>query len=127
MGAVIAAYGIAAGLISPGWHTVAEHEVFPGQGQQAFIAAGESQTYQLPAPGDIAQAVGFEVVTYTPLQATVETLADAGNGQYQANEFTVAWTDADWKMVLSPDGKAGPDPQLVTSANGFVLWSGNNG
>jgi hypothetical protein len=121
MGAVLAAYDIFAGLASPDWRTVADNEVVPGQGQQAFIQAGEKQTYQAPAPGEIAPAVGFEVVSYTPQQATIEVLADAGEN-YQADERTVTWTDGDWKMVLTPDGTSGPDTQLVTSADGFVLW-----
>lgn len=127
LGAVMAAYDIFAGLASPDWHTVADHEVVPGQGQQAFITASQSQTYQAPAPGAIAQAVGFEVVGYTPQQATIEALASAGDG-YQADLRTVTWTDGDWKMVLTPDGDTGPDTQLVTSAGGFVLWgSAGNG
>ncbi|MBV9450746.1 MAG: hypothetical protein JO345_33135 [Streptosporangiaceae bacterium] len=127
MGAVIAAYDIFASLASPDWRTAAEHEIAPGPGEQAFIAAGNSQTYQAPAPGQIAPAVGFEILSYTPQQATIEALASAGDG-YQADERTVAWVNGDWKMVLTPDGKPGPDTQLVTSADGFVLWgSASNG
>jgi hypothetical protein len=126
-GAVLAAYDIFAGLASPDWHVIAEHDVIPGQGQQAYIAASQSQTYSEPAPGGIAQAVGFEILAYTAQQATVETLADAGDDQYQASELTVAWYDGDWKMVLTPDGESGPDPQLVTSTDGFVLWGRADG
>jgi hypothetical protein len=127
MGAVLAAYDEFAGLASPNWHIIAEHEIVPGQGQQAYIAAGEGQTYSAPPPGEILQAVGFEVLAYTPQQATVETLAAAGTGEYQASEYTVAWYDGDWKMVLTPSGGPGPDPQLVTSTDGFVLWGDSNG
>ena len=126
-GAVLAAYDELAGLASSNWHIIAEHEVVPDQGQQAYIAASESQTYSAPPPGEILQAVGFEVLAYTPQQATVETLAAAGTGQYQASEYTVAWYDGDWKMVLTPDGETGPDPQLVTSTDGFVLWGETDG
>lgn len=126
-GAVMAAYDIFAGLVSPDWHTVAEQEILPGPGQQAFISAGESQTYQAPPPGDIAQAVGFEVVGYTPQQATIETLADGGENGYQANQLTVAWDNGDWKLAVTPGGSSGPDPQLVTSTDGFVLWGENGG
>lgn len=121
MGAVMAAYDIFAGLASPDWRTVAEHEIAPGPGEQAFISISETQTYQAPAPGQIAPAVGFEILSYTPQQATIEALASAGDG-YQADEWTVAWVNGDWKIVVTPDGKTGPDTQLVTSADGFVLW-----
>jgi hypothetical protein len=126
-GAVMAAYDIFAGLISPSWHTIAESEIVPGPGQQAYITASESQTYQAVPPGDIPQAVGFEVVGYTTQQATIETLQDGGENGYQANQLTVAWSDGDWKLVVTPDGSSGPDPQLVTSASGFVLWGENDG
>jgi hypothetical protein len=121
MGAVIAAYDIEAGLGSPQWKAWASRDAVPGQGQRAFIAAGDSQSYQAPAPGEIAQAVGFEVTGYTPQQATIEALSDGGEN-YFASEFTVAWYDGDWKMVLTPDGSTGPTPQFVTSTDGFTLW-----
>lgn len=121
MGAVIAAYDIDAGLGSPQWNAWAGQDTMPGQGRQAFITASQSQAYQPAAPGEIAQAVGFEVTAYTPQQATIETLADGGEN-YFANEFTVAWYGGDWKMVLTPDGSTGPTPQFVTSTDGFTLW-----
>jgi hypothetical protein len=121
MGAVLAAYDINAGLGSPAWKAWAEQDAVPGQSRQAFIAAGEKQAYQAPAPGEVAQDVGFEVIAYTPQQATVEALADGGEN-YFANEFTVAWYDGDWKLVLTPDGSTGPTPQFVTSTDGFTLW-----
>jgi hypothetical protein len=121
MGAVIAAYDIDAGLGSPQWKAWADQDALPGQGRQAFIAASQSQAYQPAAPGEIAQAVGFEVISYTSQQATIETLAD-GDENYFANEFTVAWYDGDWKMVLTQDGSTGPTPQFVTSTDGFTLW-----
>jgi hypothetical protein len=121
MGAVLAAYDIDAGLGSPQWKAWATQDAVPGQGEQAFIAASQSQAYQAPAPGEIAQAVGFEITAYTPQQATIEALSDGGEN-YFANEFTVAWYHGDWKMVLTPDGSAGPTPQFVTSTDGFTLW-----
>lgn len=127
MGAALASYGIFATLASPGWHTVAESEIVPGPGQQAFIKAGDRQKFQAPQPGSIAQPVGFTVTSYTPQQATIETLADDGNSQYQVTQRTVAWSGGDWKLVVTPDGSTGPDPQIVSSAAGFVLWGGTNG
>jgi hypothetical protein len=125
MGAVLAAYDITATLLSPQWHTVAEQEIAPGPGRQAFLSASEGQSYQPLQPGEIAQPVGFQVAGYTPQQATVETLAaDTATGGYQEDEWTLAWTGGDWKLVMTAGGQSGPDPQPVTSANGFVLWGG---
>jgi hypothetical protein len=124
MGAVIAAYDIVGGLLSPQWREVAQQEIAPGAGRQAFIAASQGQTYRPLTPGQIVQPVGFQVVSYTPAQATIETLAAASNDQYQADERTLTWTGGDWKLLTTPDGTIGPDPQLVQSAAGFVLWGG---
>jgi hypothetical protein len=126
-GAMLAAYDIFATLTGPDWHAVAEREIAPGPGQRAFIAAGLSQKYAPPQPGTVAQPVGFTVVTYTSQQATIQTLSDDGNGAYLSDQRTVAWIGGDWKLVMTPDGTVGPDPQVVSSANGFVLWGSGNG
>jgi hypothetical protein len=127
MGAVLASYVIMAGLADQDWLTVARDQIVPGQGQQAFVQAGEQQSVQPPQPDQVAQPVGFQVVTYTVQQATIDALGDAGDGQYQVSQRTVAWSGGDWKLVVTPDGSTGPDPQLVSSANGFVLWGGTGG
>ena len=124
MGAVIAAYDIVGSLLSPQWRTAAQDEIAPGPGQRALIADSKGQTYQPLTPGQIVQPVGFEVIAYSLAQATVETLAAAGNGDYQADERTLTWTGGDWKLVMTPAGTMGPDPQLVMSAAGFVPWGG---
>lgn len=124
IGAVLAAYDIVGSLLSRQWRLAAADEIAPGAGQQAFIAESQGQTYQPLAPGQTVQPLGFEVIAYGPGQATVETLAAAGNGDYQADERTLSWTDDDWKLVMTPAGTMGPDPQLVVSAAGFVLWGG---
>jgi len=121
MGAVMASYGILATLTGPGWKTVAEHEIVPGAGQRAFIAAGEKQQYKPPAPGSVSQPVGFQVVSYSPASATIESLS-GGSGSYTASEQTLSWTGGDWKIVVTPSGSTGPDPQTVSSSAGFVLW-----
>jgi hypothetical protein len=121
-GAVLAAYGIFGTLTSPGWRTVAGQELAPGPGKRAFIAAGLGQAYQPLAPQNAAQPAGFAIVSYTAVQATIETLSDAGNGLYQSEQVTVAWQGGDWKLVLTPQGTIGPAPQVVSSDSGFVLW-----
>jgi hypothetical protein len=128
MGAVFAAYDILAAAVSPQWRQVAEAQFVPGTGQQAYIAAGEQQTIPPMQPGQVVQPVGFQVSSYTPAQATILVLSTSGGtSQYQADERTVAWEDGDWKLVVSPDGSTGPDPQLVSSTSGFIVWGGGNG
>ena len=127
MGAVLAAYDIFAEAITTNWRQVADAQFVPGPGQQAYIAASERQAVLPPSPLEVAQPVGFEVTAYTPQQATIETLADAGNDEYQALALTVQWSSGDWKLWTNDDGNTGPDPQLVGSASGFILWAGDNG
>jgi hypothetical protein len=124
MGAVLAAYGIVAAAVTPDWLQIAENQFAPGAGVQAYITASGQQPSPSVQPSQVAQPVGFQVVAYTSQQATIETLADAGDGQYQADQRTLTWQDGDWKLVLTPAGAIGPDPQLVSSADGFVLWAG---
>lgn len=122
MGAVMASSGILATLTGPDWKTVAEHEIMPGPGQEAFIAAGEKQKYTPPAPGSVSQPVGFQVVSYSPMSATVEALVGGAGSQYTVTEQTLAWSGGDWKLVVTPSGTTGPDAQTVSSSAGFVLW-----
>lgn len=128
VGAVFAAYDILAAAVSPQWRQVAEAQFVPGPGPRAYIAAGEQQTLTPLQPGQVVQPVGFQISSYTPQEATVVVLSTSGGtGQYQADERTVAWSGGDWKLVVSPDGSTGPNPQLVSSTSGFTLWGGNNG
>jgi hypothetical protein len=127
MGAVLAVYEITAAVISSDWHQVVAAQFVPGPGQQAFISQSELETLPAVQPDQVAAPVGFQVVSYTPRRATIDTLAEAGNGEYQVVQNTVAWSAGDWKILLSPDGSNGPDPQLVSSTDGFILWGGGNG
>lgn len=127
MGAVLAVYDIPASLLSPDWLAAAVQELGPGPGRDAFIRISDEQTYQQLTPGEIAKPVGFQIASYSPYVATIQLLADAGNGEYQEDARTVSWIDGDWKLAMMPDGTTGPDPEVVTSADGFVLWGGSHG
>lgn len=124
IGAVMAAFGIPAALCGPHWRPATALEVLPGPGRQAFIAAGLRQRYVPPA-GTITRPAGFAIVSYTPEQASVETLVVDGS-QYAASFRTVAWSGSDWKLVMMPGGTAGPGPQVVATTAGFTLWGGGN-
>jgi hypothetical protein len=123
-GAVLAAFGIPAALCGSHWRAATALEVLPGPGRHEFLAAGALQGFTPPA-GTITRPVGFAVVSYTHAQATVETLVADGSG-YAASFRTLVWADGDWKLVMLPDGTAGPGPQVITTAAGFTLWGGGN-
>jgi hypothetical protein len=125
MGAVIAAYDIFGSLLSPqGVTSAALAGLAPSPGRQVYIAGTRAQGIPTLTPGELVQPTGFQVVAYTPQQATIETLASAGGQSYQTDERTLVWSGGDWRLLLTPDGSIGPDPQLVQSAAGFVLWGG---
>jgi hypothetical protein len=125
MGAVIAAYDIFGSLLSPqGMTSAALAGLAPGPGRQVYIAGTRAQGIPTLTPGELVQPVGFQFVAYTPQQATIETLASAGGQSYQTDERTLVWSGGDWRLLLTPDGSIGPDPQLMQSAAGFVLWGG---
>lgn len=128
MGAVLAAYEILAATITPDWRQVAEQQIVPEPAQQAYIQAGETETLPTLSPGEVVQPVGFEVVSYTPQEAIIMTLGTSGSSSYyQTDQRTLAWSGGDWKLHLEPGGRIGPDPQQVSSANGFVLWGESDG
>jgi hypothetical protein len=118
----MAAFGIPAALCGPQWKTAAAREVVPGAGLTAFVAAGTSQRYAPPVKL-IDRPAGFEVIAYTPQQATVETLVPDGR-QYAASFRTLAWSGGDWRLVMLPNGTAGPGPQVLATTAGFTLWGG---
>jgi hypothetical protein len=123
-GAVMAAFDVPAALCGPHWQAATVQEVLPGPGRQAFLAAGAMQQFTPPS-GTVTRPVGFAVVSYTWAQATVETLVADGSG-YAASFRTLAWADGDWKLVMMPDGTAGPGPQVIATTPGFTLWGGGN-
>jgi hypothetical protein len=123
-GAVLAAFGIPAALCGPHWRDASAVEVLPSPGRHEFLAAGALQGFTPPS-GTVTRPVGFAVVSYTHAQATVETLVADGSG-YAASFRTLAWAEGDWKLVMLPDGTAGPGPQVITTAAGFTLWGGGN-
>ena len=122
VGAVMAAFGIPAALCGPQWQAATAREVVPGPGLTAFLAAGASQRYAPPTAA-VARPAGFAVVAYTSEQATVEVLVPDGR-QYAASFRTLAWSGVDWRLVMLPDGTAGPGPQVLATTAGFTLWGG---
>lgn len=126
-GALIAASQISARLVAAPSTDVAEAQVVPGAGQQAFISKDSEALKNQQGgntPGSFAQLAGFKYVTYNSSTAVVELVTQGTNGAYQAETITVAWSGGDWKLVLEPDGSASPNAFPVTSLAGFAGWAG---
>lgn len=122
MGAAIAAHVIAAQLATRDWRQVLNASVVDDAGRAAFIRASEHQTFHPLSPDEVVQPTGWQIVNYSPDQATVQTLSANGDGTWRVGTYTVRWDHGDWRLVMTNAGAPGPDPQTVASSAGFVRW-----
>lgn len=88
----------------------------------AFLRASRGQHWTPLSPENVAQPAGFQIVSYTPQQATVQALASVGRGSYQEVTRSVRWVDGDWRLLMTPQGSDGTDPLPVTSMSGYTPW-----
>jgi hypothetical protein len=124
-GALLAAANIPVRkLISPGWREIVEHQVVPGQGRDAFIAARSRVTDETPQPGQLGQIAGFRIVNYTANLATVQIVTRFVSAKIQLTTVTVSWDGGDWRLVLQPDGADSANAQALQSLTGFTEWGG---
>ncbi|MFF2025440.1 hypothetical protein ACFVW2_27015 [Streptomyces sp. NPDC058171] len=124
MGAVLAAHSIADKFGFAGWREVAERQVVPGAGRDAFIAdrAKEKDTPVSDQPSGVTYA-GFAVLSYNEKEATVMVLAGVPqNDQYGSLSVNLRWHEGDWKVVPDPDGTLYAGGSRVDGTDGFVTW-----
>ena len=122
MGAVLAAHVIPAQLQTRRWRTVVDQSVVDDAGRDAFLKASEGQTFTPLSPGQVAQPTGWQILTYTRDQATVETLTATAPHAWKETTRTVAWNHGDWRLVMTPSGADGSEPQPIATTNGFIRW-----
>lgn len=124
MGAVLAAHSIADHFGYPQWREVAERQLVPGPGQDAFIADRAKQSDR-PTSGqpDGSGYAGFSVLSYSRSQATVMILARiAGTDEYGTLSVTVRWQGGDWKVQPQADGSVYSGGSRVDGTDGFITW-----
>jgi hypothetical protein len=92
----------------------------PGPGRDAAMAADTSRG----SGGVSAQIAGFKILNYTDNEATVDIAFQLTNGTLTSFAATVAWSDGDWKGVLTDDGQPLFRPVLLQSLGGYTPWSG---
>ncbi|WP_188544119.1 hypothetical protein [Rhodococcoides trifolii] len=116
-GAVVAAYQIATRIaLGPHYAEVVDAQtVF-----DASAAANVKQHRGSPDPsalGDVHPSA-FKVLAYLPSQATVQyALPNPFDGSYNSYQFTVVWTDDDWKLVAPSETAAA---QSLSRVDGFT-------
>jgi hypothetical protein len=124
MGAVFAAHAISDHFGFAGWREVAERQVVPGPGRDAFVA-GRAKEKDTQVSGQPSGAVysGFTVLSYNKREATVMALARIPqSSQHLAVSINLRWQDGDWKLVPDPDGEVYGGGSRVDGTDGFVTW-----
>jgi hypothetical protein len=109
----------------PGWRDVIMTMDAPGPGRDARIAFRSKITFTAePAPGSFTQIAGFQFISYTSTDAVIQLVAKNPDGTLGLVTERVTWRDADWKLVLAPDGSGATNKQTVNSLEGFIPWGG---
>ena len=123
-GALVAATQVSSRvLVTPagGWRQVLDEQVVAGQGRDAY-ANLRGQVGDAAPSGGYAQYAGFQFVTYSSDIAVISLANKSPNGTYQVTNFTVRWTEGDWKLEIPPTGQS--QTQAVQGLVGYVPWSG---
>ena len=110
------AMGTNASLSTP----ILEQLVVPGPGRDAALAT----TYGSSNNGVSAQIAGFKVLSYTADRATIDTAFTLNNGTLSSGAQELQWSDGDWKVVLTDDGKPSYRPVALQSLGGYISWAG---
>lgn len=124
MGAVIAAYVIPAQLATRNWRTVADQAVVHDPARATFLRLSAHQTFTPLSPDEAPAPVGWQVVTYSPRQATVQVLATAAErDSWQVTSVNLTWAGGDWKLAMTNAGAPATDPQPLADTAGYTKWS----
>jgi len=124
-GALIAATQTAVRYrVAQDWRAVLQASVQPGPGAEAWANLRAPLTLDEPQPGQLGQAAGFQVISYTPERAVIQYVAKFQNGTMQMTSNTVVWDGSDWKLVLTDDGGVSATAVPISSLSGFIPWGG---
>jgi hypothetical protein len=110
-------------FLGPGWRTVTEAQVMPGPNRDIWIRNRSKVSGNPDQPGSFGQSAGFRFTTYTPQTAVIQVVSRGPDGGLWVYTETMVW-DGDWKLQLTPDGSASPQPQQVRTLDGFIAWGG---
>lgn len=124
-GALVAATQISTRYVTArDWERVMREQTYgPGlddllKKRQSFMATAAPAS---PAPGELGQIAGYQVVTYTPETAVLQLVTRFDTGTLQESTVSVRWTDGDWRYQLP---ETGPAPKVVKDLDGYHAWGG---
>jgi len=75
--------------------------------------------------GGYSQVAGFQFLSYTPSDTVVQLISTTpGNGVLQTAPYHLVWSDGDWKLMMTDDGRFSASTQQVSSMADFIPWHG---
>jgi hypothetical protein len=100
---------------------MAQKAIVPGPGQTATL---ERLGYGQTSTGAVSRLTisGVRVMSYTGDRAVVDLAVTADTGDLFGEVFTLAWTDGDWKIVLTDQGQPPVPVTSLTSLSGYTPW-----
>lgn len=121
-GALLAAANYAAmGSSTPLRKKFYEEGIVPGPGRDILLGepVGESG-----GSGNTVQIAGFRILRYDGNQADVDIALRTSRGAKAAVVTHLEWSDGDWKMRLTDEGKPISPVVQIPNLSGYLLWSG---
>jgi len=101
--------------------TMAENGIVPGAGRDATL---QRLSYGRAAAGSSARLSikGVRVLSYTADRAVIDLALVADTGDMFGDVFTLAWSDGDWKIVLTDDGLPPVPITVLSTLGGYLPW-----
>jgi hypothetical protein len=94
--------------------------VAPGEGRKAVEeGSGEGSTSSIRA-----QVAGFAIGSYDGQNAVVDLAVNYSDGQLVSLPIKLLWSEGDWKIVLSAEGRLPIAPAPLESLGGYIPWAG---
>lgn len=97
--------------------------VAPGPGREAGLEKLKQPNTEPPQEPITFQTIAFRILSYDGNSALVETVNQTSRGYKLAWATHLVWVEGDWKLLPSDDGNDLTEPTIVTSLNGYILWS----
>jgi hypothetical protein len=92
------------------------HEVALTEWGSGSSGSGDDAEYR-------GQIAGFDLAAYTGEAAVVDLALELESGQLVSAKIELAWEQNDWRLRLTPDGRAF-QTELLPNLSGYVPWRG---
>ncbi|POM25750.1 hypothetical protein BTM25_01330 [Actinomadura rubteroloni] len=131
VGALMAAAHITyRAAVAVDWRKFAQVEFVGGAGKSAYLANRSASPAPIEhASGGIGQIAGFSFISYDSSTAVIRLayrnpLQNSGLAPYGSGDYTMKWSNDDWRLELQPNGDSGPPGPDTQDLDGYVAWGG---